>query len=65
MIFYLKRQSKEERKGNPSRELMDMLKYIETSTMQNAVSQPLQEIQALVEEIKRDEEVGVSYMKSW
>lgn len=52
-------------KGNPSRELMDMLKYIETSTKQNAVSQPLLEIQALVEEIKHDGEVGVSYMQSW
>ena len=51
--------------GNDSKALCDMLKYIEKSTRENAVDNSLKEIQSLVEEIKRDEKVGVSYMKSW
>lgn len=51
--------------GNPGKELRDMLKYIENSTPENANNKSLQEIHKFVHEIKHDEEVGVSYMKSW
>lgn len=51
--------------GIPSKELRDMLKYIENSTLENANNKSLQEIHKFVNEIRHDEEVGVSYMKSW
>lgn len=51
--------------GSDRKALCNMLKYLETSTRENAVDESLREIQELVEEIKHDERVGVSYMKSW
>ena len=50
--------------GNPSKELRDMLKYLEESTAENAVNKELKEIHTLVNEIKGDEEVGIGYMKA-
>ena len=51
--------------GNDRKALCDMLKYMERSTNENAVNEPLKEIQKLVEEIRKDEEIGVNYMKWW
>lgn len=49
--------------GNPSQELRDMLKYIEDSSEKNAKSKELSVIHKLVNEIKKDGEVGINYMK--
>lgn len=50
--------------GNPGADLQSMLKYIETTTLDNADSEALKKIHKFVEEIRHDEEVGVSYMKA-
>ena len=50
---------------NNRKALCDMLKYMERSISENAVSESLKEIQQLVEEIQKDEKIGVSYMKWW
>ena len=60
IYLYTKGMAEKDRKP-----LHDMLKYMERSTSENAVSEPLKEIQNLVEEIQKDEEIGVSYMKWW
>lgn len=62
MTIYLYTKGKA---GNDRKALHDMLKYMERSTAENAVTEPLQEIQRLVEEIRQDEEKGVRYMKWW
>lgn len=51
--------------GNPSQNLSDMLKYIEKSTESHITNPEIGRIDELVREIKENEEVGVSYMKSW
>lgn len=51
--------------GNDRKVLHDMLIYMERSRKENAVNEPLKEIQKLVEEIRQDEEIGVNYMKWW
>lgn len=51
--------------GIPGKDLRDMLKYIEKSTEENVTDKNLREIHRLVNDVRRDEEVGVSYMKSW
>ncbi len=51
--------------GNASQKLRDMLRYIEESTSENAVNEELKNIHKWITEIKQDEEVGISYMKSW
>lgn len=51
--------------GNPSKNLQNLLKYIEESTLENARDENLKQIHRLVDEIKHDEEVGVSYMKAF
>lgn len=48
-----------------SQELCDMLKYMQESKAENATNQDLKYIHNLMTEVKEDEEVGVSYMKSW
>lgn len=50
---------------NGSQELCDMLKYIQKSTEENATNEDLKYIHSLAKEVKDNEEVGVSYMKSW
>lgn len=60
--IYLYTRGKE---GNDRKALHDMLQYLERSKRENAVNGPLQEIQKLIEEIREDEEIGVSYMKWW
>lgn len=44
-------------------ELCDMLNFIENSTIDNAVNEDLRYMYGLMDEIKRDERVGVEYMK--
>ena len=51
--------------GNPSQELQDMLKYIETTTEENVTNKDIETIHQLVEKVKRRKEVGICYMKSW
>ena len=51
--------------GNPSQELQDMLKYIETTTEENVTNKDIETIHQLVEKVKRRKEVGIRYMKSW
>lgn len=53
------------KKGNPSAELRDMLKYIEDSTKENADNENLRQIHRLVDEVRHDKEVDINYMKSW
>lgn len=50
--------------GNPGEELKNMLKYIEETTLENAMNETLKNLHEYVEEIRHDEEVGVSYMKA-
>ncbi|MBD5523333.1 MAG: hypothetical protein HDR04_02705 [Lachnospiraceae bacterium] len=51
--------------GNPSQELKDMLKYIENTTQNNIANQNIESIHRMVERLKKNKEVGISYMKSW
>lgn len=51
--------------GNPSQELRDMLQYLENSIEANVKNHDLANIHKLMNEVKHDEEVGISYMKSW
>ena len=51
--------------GNPSQELQDMLKYIETTTEENVTNKDIETIHQLVEKVKCRKEVGIRYMKSW
>lgn len=51
--------------GNPSQELKDMLKYIENTTQNNIANQNIESIHRMVEKLKKNKEVGISYMKSW
>ncbi|MEY8421679.1 Rpn family recombination-promoting nuclease/putative transposase [Lachnospiraceae bacterium 38-14] len=51
--------------GNPSQNLIDMLKYIERSTVENIINQDIKRIDELVRHIKKSEEVDTNYMKSW
>ncbi len=51
--------------GNPSQNLIDMLKYIENSIEENIVNQDIERIHNMVRQIKQNKEVCISYMKSW
>lgn len=51
--------------GNPSQNLINMLKYIEKSTADHIINPDIRRVDELVREIKENEEVGVAYMKSW
>ena len=51
--------------GNPSKELQNMLKYIEETTLENAADETLKNLHNYVEEIRHDEEVGINYMKAF
>lgn len=53
------------KEGNPSQELKDMLRYIESTTQKNITNQSIESIHRLVEKVKRNKEVGINYMKSW
>lgn len=51
--------------GNPSQELRDMLKYMEKTTEDNVTNQNIASIHKLVQKVKWNRKVGISYMKSW
>lgn len=51
------------KKGNPPKELRQLLTYMEETTEENAESLTLKELQKMVETVKRDEEVSYKYMK--
>lgn len=51
--------------GVISQELKDLLHYLEDTTWQMAVSEPLREVQSMVDKVKCDKEVSISYMKSY
>ena len=46
-------------------ELKELLQYLENTTWNNAVNEPLREVQIMVDKIKYDKEVSISYMKSY
>lgn len=48
-----------------SQELKELLQYLENTTWSNAVSEPLREVQSMVDKVKCDKEVSISYMKSY
>lgn len=49
--------------GNPSTELKQLLQYMQDTTLENATNNTLQTIHQMVEIVKQDEEVSLSYMK--
>lgn len=51
--------------GNPSQALQDMLKYIEKTTDDNVTNQDIASVHGLVNQIRKNKEVGINYMKSW
>ena len=51
--------------GNPSQELLDMLKYIENTTADNITNKDIHTIHEFVEKAKHRKEVGINYMKIW
>lgn len=51
------------KKGNPPKELRQLLTYMEETTEENAENVTLKELQKMVETVKRDEEVSYKYMK--
>lgn len=51
--------------GDISQDLKELLRYLESTTWDNAVSSPLREVQSMVDKIKYDKEVSISYMKSY
>lgn len=51
--------------GIISQELKNLLQYLEDTTWQTAVSESLREVQSMVDKIKCDKEVSISYMKSY
>lgn len=48
-----------------SRELTELLKYMENSSFENAKTKELRTLHEYVDRIKHKKEVGVRYMKSW
>lgn len=46
-------------------ELKELLQYLENTTWSNAVNEPLREVQRMVDKVKYDKEVSISYMKSY
>lgn len=52
-------------KGTISEELRQFLDYMENTNQRNAVNEDLQDIQKMVDTVKRDGEVSLRYMKSF
>ena len=46
-------------------ELKELLQYLESTTWNIAVNEPLREVQSMVDKVKYDKEVSISYMKSY
>lgn len=53
------------KKDIPSQTLKDMLQFLENSTENNVTNENLEEIHQLMNQIKHDKEVGISYMHTW
>ena len=53
------------KKGNISKELQELLHYMEDTEEKNAVNPSLQKIQKMVEKVKEDKGVLLEYMKVW
>lgn len=51
--------------GVISQELKELLQYLENTTWNNAVNEPLREVQSMVDKVKYDKEVSIAYMKSY
>lgn len=51
--------------GVISQELKELLQYLENTTWNNAVNEPLREVQSMVDKVKYDKEVSITYMKSY
>ena len=52
-------------KGNPPKELRELLRYLGDSRWENATSKELQRLHRMVTEVKHDGKVGLAYMKSF
>ncbi len=52
-------------KGNPPKDLQELLHYMEDSSKENAKTESLQRLHKMVTAVKRDGEVGLAYMKSF
>lgn len=50
-------------KGNPAEELRELLHYMENTEKANARNEALREIHTMVEDVKRDSEVSLGYMR--
>ena len=53
------------KKGNISENLRQLLSYMENTNQNNAINKDLKEIQQMVDQVKRDGEVSLRYMKSF
>lgn len=51
--------------GSPSKELQELLHYMEETTNDNACNKILQDIHEMVTKIKQDREVTLDYMKTF
>ena len=52
-------------KGQVSEEVRQFLRYMEKSTSENAVNDTLRDFHHMVENVKKDREVSVKYMKQF
>ena len=50
-------------KGNPPKELKELLRYMEQTTESNAKNADLRELHRMVEKVKQDAEVTIEYMR--
>lgn len=53
------------KKDIPSQALQSMLQYLEKSSEQNATNDDLRTIHRMLEDIRRNDEIGVKYMQAW
>ena len=51
--------------GNPPEELRQLLRYMEDTRAENAVTPELRELHKMVTQVKCDKEVGLAYMKAY
>ena len=51
------------KKGNISERLRQLLSYMENTNQNNAINEDLRDIQQIVDQVKRDGEVSLRYMK--
>ena len=51
------------KKGNISESLRQLLSYMENTNQNNAINEDLRDIQQMVDQVKRDGEVSLRYMK--